>query len=305
VVRSSGLQTGRGYLQFKLRMSKPGTKLERVRFEVVSPPLVSSLLAEISPALVEPGVDTTFTLSMVAHIRTDRVTRSDTGFDFVQIKTAAEIERIESVFVDDRPAEFSVERNSDGHPLIHLSRRVEQDGSFLQVFFRGRVFRDQTSVQVRIIDKRTAERRRGAETITVEETGYQIATAGEADAEMSSESLMITLMKEGDRIRLLSNVAVARLFSPNGDGINDLLDLSYSLLTLTSPAPVLWTIYDLSGRRVRVVQDELKDVGNHSQSWDGLDEGEKLVAPGIYLYEIVVRGDERAERMRGTVAVVY
>ena len=68
VVRSRGIQEGRGFLQFRLRMSKPDTRLERIVFEVVSPPLIRSLVAEISPTLVDPGVDTTFTLSMVAHI---------------------------------------------------------------------------------------------------------------------------------------------------------------------------------------------------------------------------------------------
>ena len=304
VVRSSGIHEGRSYLQFRLRMSKPDTKLDRIVFEVVSPPLVLSLVAEIAPILVEPGVDTTFTLSMLANMRTDRLTRSDTGFESVQIKTAAEIESIERVLVDDRPAAFSVSRDSNGH-LIRLVRRIEQDGSFLQIVFRGRVFRDQTSVQVRIIDDRIVERRQGRERIEAEETGYQFAVAGEADVETASESLMITLMKEDNRVPLLSNVEVAGVFSPNGDGINDLLELSYSLLTLTKPAPVVWSIYDLSGRRVRIVQDELKDVGNHSQSWDGLDEGAGLVAPGIYLYEVEVRADEGAERVRGTVAIAY
>ena len=305
VVLSSGIQAGRSHLQFRLRMSKPDTKLERISFEVISPPLVRSVVAEISPTRVEAGVDTTFTLSMVAHMRTDRLAGNDTGFDFVQIKTAAEIERIERVLVDDSPAGFSVERDSHGHPLIHLSRRIEQDGSFLQIVFRGRAFRDQTSVHVRIIDKRVVDSRQGAETVTVEETGYQIATAGEADEETVSESLTITLINDGNRVPLLSNVTVARAFSPNGDGINDMLDLSYSLLTLTKPAPVVWRIYDLSGRRVRVVQDEQKDVGNHSQVWDGLDEGEELVVPGIYLFEVEVRADAVVERVRGTMAVIY
>ena len=217
VVRSSGIHEGRSYLQFRLRMSKPDTKLDRIVFEVVSPPLVLSLVAEIAPILVEPGV----------------------------------------------------------------------------------------AVQVRIIDDRIVERRQGRERIEAEETGYQFAVAGEADVETASESLMITLMKEDNRVPLLSNVEVAGVFSPNGDGINDLLELSYSLLTLTKPAPVVWSIYDLSGRRVRIVQDELKDVGNHSQSWDGLDEGAGLVAPGIYLYEVELRADEGAERVRGTVAIAY
>ena len=305
VVRSRGIQEGRGFLQFRLRMSKPDTRLERIVFEVVSPPLVRSLVAEISPTLVDPGVDTTFTLSMVAHMRTDRVNRNDTGFELIQIKTAAEIERIQRVLVDDRPAPFSVRSDADGHPLIHLVRRIEQDGTFLQLVFRGRVFRDQTSVQIRIIDNHVVERRQGGETIEVEETGYQIAVTGEADVETASESLMITLTKEDNRVPLLSKVELPRAFSPNDDGINDLLELSYSLLTLTKPAPVVWSIYDLSGRRVRVVQDELKDVGNHSQSWDGMDDGAKLVAPGIYLYEVEVRGDAGVESVRGSVAVVY
>ena len=55
LVRSPGL---RRFLQFKVRMASPGAVLKRLVFEIARPPLVSSLLAEISPGVVQPGVET-------------------------------------------------------------------------------------------------------------------------------------------------------------------------------------------------------------------------------------------------------
>ena len=80
IMRSPGL---RRFVQFKVRMASPGTVLRRLVFEFARPPVVGSLLAEISPGVVRPGVETRFTLSMEVHLLGPRGRNLQaTGFRF-------------------------------------------------------------------------------------------------------------------------------------------------------------------------------------------------------------------------------
>ena len=292
VVRSPAMQR---FLQFRVQMFKPGAKLERIVFETVAPPLVESLVAEISPEVVEPAVETTFMLSMVAHLRTTGVSsRRSSGFGRIQIRSAAEITAIEQVFVDDRRVGARRTFEEDGSVTVRLFRRVEQDGSFIQIRFRSRIFRDQTSFQVRVVDVREGE------------TGYQIATEGDADSETASDGLVVTLAREEGSLPLLTEpVFETRVLTPNADGVNDELRLTYSLLTLTEPAQVSLQIYDLSGRLVAVASEAMESAGNYERNWDGRGAAGELLAPGSYIYELRVKSDDSVEAHRGVVGIAY
>ena len=291
VVRSP---SERRYMQFRVQMFRPGTQLERIVFEVVSPPLVQSLVAEISPEVVEPGVETRFMLSMVAHMERKGF-RSGTGFDRVQIRSSAEIAAIERVLVDDRRVGFRRTFEEDGSVTVQLLSRVEQDGSFIQVRFRSTIFRDQTSFQVRVVDERDED-----------ETGYQIATEGDADTETASDGLVVKLTQEEGHLPLLTKPEFeTRVLTPNADGVNDELRLTYSLLTLTEPAQVSLQIYDLSGRLVAVAFEATQSAGNYEGGWDGRGVDGELLPPGSYIYQLRVKSDDGVEAHRGVVGVAY
>ncbi|MDZ7291295.1 MAG: beta-propeller fold lactonase family protein [candidate division KSB1 bacterium] len=59
--------------------------------------------------------------------------------------------------------------------------------------------------------------------------------------------------------------------------------IKYDLL---KTAHVTLTIYDVLGRRVRTLVDELMDAGYHSQIWDGKNDKGVPVASGIYFYRL-------------------
>ena len=48
--------------------------------------------------------------------------------------------------------------------------------------------------------------------------------------------------------------------TPNGDGINDFVQINYELLNLVGPVPIQVEIYDLSGRSLGVVWSDAKGV---------------------------------------------
>ena len=306
VVRSPNLLR---YMQFRVRLFTPGVRLDRLVFETIFPPLVQRLVAEVSPDTVAAGVETEFSLAMLAHMkistsRGSRTGSSDTGFERILIETDADIRRVRQVRVDDRNVAFSSRRHPDGM-VVNLLRQVEQDGSFVQVLFRGTVYRDKTAFRIRVLDDRLVNQRTSDGTVEIEETGYHFAAPGDADAETPAQGLVVTLEKQGERAPLIANFELSHpVLTPNGDGINDELRIGYSLLTVTRPSPVELLLFDLGGRRVAAVE-AVQPVGNHRLAWDGRGGDGALVAPGTYIYRLRVRGDGDPELRQGVVAVVY
>lgn len=96
-------------------------------------------------------------------------------------------------------------------------------------------------------------------------------------------------------------------FTPNGDGHYDEVDISYVLPEATNWAVV--EVYDIRGEKVRVLQKFTPDeVTNRTLSltWDGRDEGGRLVPMGLYVVRVEVqsRSEGRVERATRAVAVV-
>jgi hypothetical protein len=96
-------------------------------------------------------------------------------------------------------------------------------------------------------------------------------------------------------------------FSPNGDGLHDLLSVSYVLPQETREAIV--EVYDLRGARVRTLllfQGEATTNRTLGLQWDGKDELGHEVPTGIYIVRVQVRGSQidRWERQSKAVAVV-
>ena len=293
LVRSPGL---RRFLQFKVRLTSPGAVLRRLVFEIARPPLVSSLLAEISPSLVPPGVETRFTLSMEVRLRPDKgPDPRATGFRFLQVRTAAQVTEIERILVDDEEISFSATYEPGTGFDVNLWRHIEQTGTFVQIVFRGTVFRDYTRFEVRAFDRRDADGQL--------EEAYQ--AADERDVDPSLEGTNLVVRFADGNVPLVAQLAGTRLFTPNGDGTNDAFALRYALLKLVTETAVTLEMYDLAGRRVRRAYEGMDGNGSYALEWDGTDDQGLLVPPGLYLYELRVEADEGSERRWGSVGVVY
>ena len=293
LMRSPGL---RRFLQFRVHMASPGAVLRRLVFEFARPPVVSSLLAEISPGVVQPGVETRFTLSMEVRLRPDKgLDPRATGFRFLQVRTDAQITEIERILVDDEEISFSATYEPSAGFDIDLWRHIEQTGTFVQIVFRGTVFRDYTHFEVRALDRRDADGQL--------EEAYQVADGRDVDPSLEGTNLVVRF-SDGN-VPLVAQLQGTRLFTPNGDGINDAFALSYALLKLVAEAAVTLEMYDLAGRRVRRAYEGMGSNGSYAVEWDGTDDRGLLVPPGLYLYELRVQADEDSERHWGSVGVAY
>ncbi|MBT4499191.1 MAG: hypothetical protein HOC74_15795 [Gemmatimonadetes bacterium] len=293
-VRSPG---NNRYLQFRVRMPEPGTKLKRLIFDYSKPPIAKDMAAEINPTRVAPGEEVEFTLSMEVRLEW-RFEPPDSGFRELQVLTQAQIGKVERVLVDDVEVPFGFNRLPGEGFRVLFARRVAQNGSFVQIVFRGAMFQARNQFEIRAVDQRVLESGRRVQ-------AYQIAREADVEPKTVEASLTVQLEENQEELPLFIKVEAVRAFTPNEDGINDRFAISYGLLKLLEPASVSLLVYDLGGRRVAQVDGEGQGVGLYALEWDGRDRTGRLVPPGIYLYELRAETDKKVSRQRGTVGVAY
>ncbi|MBL3658198.1 gliding motility-associated C-terminal domain-containing protein [Fulvivirga sp. 2943] len=87
----------------------------------------------------------------------------------------------------------------------------------------------------------------------------------------------------------IEDVNIPRLFSPNGDGINDY----WEIVNIQALGEVDLRIYDSKG-------NEIYHSKNYTNDWGGTSNG-RLLPSGPYFYEISTRSGSR----RGGVRIIY
>ena len=298
------LPSPRQYFQIEVELSGQtildGIRVNSLAVEHSIPPLAQQLIGEIS-VLAEPrppgnrpqvtaGVPSLFAYDVRADIGD-----ADVGFDAIEIFSAA------------RPLfrEFLV-----GDPLVSVvPDSFVQSANSLKLFFPTHrlttesadnlriVFESQIFVQATVFDAQVSD--------TKSDEPSQNVLPGDAIPWVSTNDLRVLTTAESARDLLPSFDVQPRVVTPNGDGINDVVGLSYILVQLRQPVPVEVQVVDLSGRRVRTVFSGSQSSGSFSWDWDGRDDAGKRVPVGIYIGRVVV-GAEREEFVRlATIGVAY
>ena len=90
------------------------------------------------------------------------------------------------------------------------------------------------------------------------EVRQQIEPGNAAD---EAESELLSVKTSVGRSLLFAPRVFPRIFTPNGDAINEVLNISYTLLRVTAPVPVSVAIYDLSGALIKQVYAGDDSVG--------------------------------------------
>ena len=104
--------------------------------------------------------------------------------------------------------------------------------------------------------------------------------------------------------RLIGDLQIVPpVFSPNGDGINDQVQIRFALFKAVDATPSV-RIFDLAGREVAALVSSGGDV-LQSFSWDGLDASGERVAPGLYVCRIDAGADAGQGEVLRTLAVAY
>ena len=275
-------------------------RLDYVQFGVTQPPMASEALAEITPHRAAFGTPVRFTCK----IRTV-IAGGDRGFDSISIETPVAPERIDGVRIGNaelaqvglsagvEEGEFAVGPYADGSFTVRLPRlSLLQSGELIEIDFWNEIFAAGTSFGVSLFDSGSPREVR------------QQAVPGDVDPRFDSNSLTVrpvsVAAKTVHALRLRPIV-----FTPNGDGANDVLIIEYDLVNLTGGAPVALVVFDLAGRRVAEIPAATGTSGRFSTSWDGRGFAARLVPPGIYVVRLEVSADRNTATAAASVRVAY
>ena len=308
----------RRYIQFEFRFESQSIestrKVDFLSFEVSSPPVAQRLIGEVFPRMVKPGKSVEFTYA----VRPFLDPAGDLGFDSFEIQTPVPIQRLEKVqiFAPQGGPEPLIEQDfgeavedltlpytKGDVTLVSVGMErfrikfppITTDRSMLKLSFVTSVLRYGTTFG-------------GWGSNSLVDGLAQPVFPGDVDqlddedtSNLSGLTVFIDLTGQ-----LLSDVRVSpNPFTPNGDGINDQAEIFYDVLKLTDPAPVAINIYNLAGRPVRTLQAVDLTSGRFAVSWDGADDAGQTVLPGLYLFKIKVKSDERNQEVVGTISVAY
>ena len=270
-----------------------GGEVDFLQFSVTQPPLAQNVIGEIYPPEVPLGEVAEFVYTVAPTMTPDH-----SGFDQIKISTPfgfVEVIDVQATGLEEYTVE-SGRLHAEGPDStffnVKLSPRREAGdlGGPVKVTFRAPVLRYGTPFEGWVKDTE-----RGKDL-------PQRINPGNAAPDLVSETLAVRTSLSP---RLLADLKVEpRTLSPNGDGVNDISSFSFSLLQVTEDIPVKLQIFDLSGRLVSL-QESIEESGSSSFSWDGRGENRQLVAPGIYMYRVVVEAKSGDDQQTGTIAVVY
>ena len=119
---------------------------------------------------------------------------------------------------------------------------------------------------------------------------------GNATDQVDSETNVVVAL-EGNA--MLTDLRIEpSVFTPNGDGVNDVLTFHFSVNRLHTEKVVQVSIYDLSGRLVQQLREQRTDPrGRYAFVWPGDGLSVKKVPPGIYLARLELEAESaRAEQ---------
>ncbi len=283
--------------------------LRSIRLDFVDP-VAQGLVGEVVPFQVDSlGVEQPFSL----YIRPD-FARSDSGFDELLLVAPPDMTLDFVGFYVGKEADFiGEELGVDGLAVADVEL-VNSGGDSLQVAFPSIGPGD--NVDVLRLDFRTTLFSTGAvlrpalQQRSSANSAWQRVDAGNAIA--LGQGNTTTLVGAVGSKQLIRDVSVTpKVFSPNGDGVNDETAFEFTVVRVGDSSPAEVIVYDLSGRQVRrLVEQRLVSTGARVLRWDGRSDAGDMVVPGVYYARLRVAtktagaGIDNAEALR-SIVVVY
>ena len=238
-------------------------------------PLISGgIVASISPQ--EARLDSLINFSL--HINNTSISR-DRGFDRVILTLPQALAAPPKVLVNNGPIEPLNIENQDSTLIIDLPQRVTRNP--VELILPIRMTADAAFFEGWVSNQATPDILQG---IRPEEASALTVFVPEI-AISSSLLRKMTLNRQ--------------TITPNGDGINDTVELEV-LIVKTKQLPQV-QIFDLSGTSVAILQPSTSTT----YLWDGRDTFGNLLAPGIYIFDVQIAADARSDRQQQLVHLVY
>ncbi len=277
------LPSPRQYMQFRVFFNGDAENAMRIDTLQVqfSPSLVSSAIGEIALASnpqpasgvleVASGVDTTF----VYDVRTEFASADLAGYRGIRIEAFP-------------PPTFSDLQAGDPLTSIADVNVVPRERGF-DVLFPPVSSDNNQPVRV-VFDMRLLEHNTPINAWLLGGDGvppHPIAPGNASDAIGTGVMNAFATQSEPDMRVDLST----RFITPNGDGVNDFVDIELILSQFSANIDVSIGIYDLSGRLVRSLSTAPRSSGSYADAWDGRNAAGRTVPPGLYFCKVEVAAD--------------
>lgn len=315
------------YIQFSFEFSadrESGISLDYLEFDFASLFVGRGVVAEIFPdTTISVGVSTPFQYVLKPIFKD----RRDAGFNRINLAMPSLDAQLDSLLVDDLLWRRLLPEIHEASDKAWLDSVTITDGHSYAVA----VYRDSASEQVTMAIK---TRELGADDFPVssakdirlvfntpvfklltkfdswiwnDRTGdilLQPVDPGNAVDQLPSDRTSVTVHESQE---LLSVRTIGpNPFTPNGDGINDVIQFNIGIYLITGAVEAHISIFTLAGDRVRQFTAQNCSAGAFRWSWDGRNDVNEAVAPGLYTYRLVIDSDHNVgAELNGTIAVAY
>jgi hypothetical protein len=242
--------------------------------------LVREAKGRIEPRQARPNEQTRFTYTLWPRLAGD-----DSGFDILRL-----------VAPDGLVDAGDVQVRAGGQALSPRSVRLQADS--LLVFLPEKMGGDSLEVSF------TARLLRNA-TVFALELGNSERPGLWQSVEAAERKANVVFLPElaGSR-RLISDLEIRpAVFTPNGDRINDRVEIRFVVLKVQRADPEV-AIFDLAGRLVARLEEEAAALAR-SYAWSGQGADGRLVPPGMYLCRIDLGAEMGKDVVVRSVVVAY
>ena len=331
-------------VEFLSQAPEAATVIRNMRIEYSAPQITDQVFGEIAPAVdVIAGRDTSFVLALNASIgaenngfnrlqvftpaRTEEIEGVEVDRGDGQVQELSRVGPGEGEAGEGQFQELHIADNQFvlGFPTISPAEDGQVRDVLMKVRFRGRVIDFRTNFSANaFLDTLGAEverlfTRNGILAVSGSEgtldtlafflpqqvEGNDVVDFRATDQLSDRNSLAVIADISAQSKDLVSNFKTKpNPFTPNGDGVNDEMTVLFDVQRLLTPKPVRLEIFDLNGRRLRLIQRQLPS-GGYSQQWDGRDDGGQIVPPGLYVLRISIEADDAGNARTRIVSVAY
>ncbi len=263
-------------------------RIDQLTLQFSESPSAQEVVGEVWPVEVETFEPTQFT-----YVVRPTFDAADTGFDRLEILTHTQ-PTVLAVLVDGEAVDLAAftPQELDDRLVVGFPALQGEGDSFkqLEVVFETPVLRFGTEFSGWVFSADDPDQIR------------QGIKPGNATFRFAGDLLAVQTPVGG---KLFQDVVLGpNPFTPNGDGINDQLQLSYKLREVTADRPVRVRIFDLAGRQVAELALLSSQSGSFQRRWDGRDGAGGLVPPGTYIYRLSLEAENEQEHT-GLFSLVY
>ncbi len=296
-----GLRSG-SHLQLKILLNSEDfdafVRLDSLWIET-SPTLATSVIGEVARlddpqplrgvAEVEMGAATEFVYDIKAE-----VSAADVGFDALRIRTGGPpaFKHLEMGIPLQQVEASEVVESADGLTIRLPERLSAGRNELIRVVFAAEVFDFAWTFDGEVLD---SQRQSLPQPVQSGDVGDDIAT--------STLRVLASSTTQAEKIRdLRLSTAV---ITPNGDGVNDLLEIEYTLLGLPRTVVSRLNIHALDGRKVATLAIGSQKSGLQHIRWDGRDDSGTLLPTGLYLLGLEIEGEAAVIKRLIPVGLAY